>query len=132
MQTETEETITTRRSRARWLWIAVVLIPVLAAVVVLVWLEPRTPNKPPSNAPPGSAIASAPFTLRLNGKTEAVRSRAILAPLVAGQQVGTLTIVKLIPSGTRVKQGDLLVEFDQAGGDAAYCEGLLAGVYVGD
>ncbi len=42
-----------------------------------------------------------------------MRSRAILAPLVAGQQVGTLTIVRLIPSGTRVKQGDLLVEFDR-------------------
>jgi len=51
--------------------------------------------------------------LRMNGKTEAVRSRAVLAPIVAGQQVGTLTIVRLIPSGTRVKQGDILVEFDR-------------------
>jgi len=53
--------------------------------------------------------------LRLNGKTEAVRSRAVLAPMLAGQQVGTLTIVKLIPSGSRAKQGDLLVDFDRQG-----------------
>jgi multidrug resistance efflux pump len=60
-----------------------------------------------------TAPSNAIFSLRLNGKTEAVRSRAILAPLVAGQQVSTLTLVKLIPSGSRVKQGDILVEFDR-------------------
>jgi multidrug resistance efflux pump len=80
--------------------------------VVFVGLEPRRPAQT-STRQSASAISSTPFTLRLNGKTEAVRSRAILAPLVAGQQVGTLTIVRLIPSGTRVKQGDLLVEFDR-------------------
>lgn len=52
--------------------------------------------------------------VRFTGKTEAVQSRAILAPVLSGQQVGTLTIVSLIPSGSRVKQGDLLVEFDRA------------------
>jgi multidrug resistance efflux pump len=42
-----------------------------------------------------------------------VQARAILAPLLAGQQVGTLTIIRLVPAGTRVKAGDLLVEFDR-------------------
>jgi len=51
--------------------------------------------------------------VRLKGMTAAVEARAIMAPLISGQQVGTLTITKLIPSGTRVKQGDLLVEFDR-------------------
>ena len=61
-----------------------------------------------------SRIAADPLpAARLNGKTEAVRARSILAPLLAGQQVGTLTIVKLVSSGSRVKQGDLLVEFDR-------------------
>lgn len=55
----------------------------------------------------------APQSLRLKGRTEAVRARAIQAPLLAGQQVGTLTITMLIPSGTHVKQGDLLAEFDR-------------------
>jgi multidrug resistance efflux pump len=51
--------------------------------------------------------------LRLRGMTAAVQARSIQAPLIAGQQVGTLTITKLTPSGTRVKRGDLLVEFDR-------------------
>jgi multidrug resistance efflux pump len=38
--------------------------------------------------------------------------RAILAPVLAGQYVATLTVTKLTASGTRVKQGDLLAEFD--------------------
>jgi len=107
-RTETEET-TTQRHRARWIWTAGIVALVAAAVAVFMALEPRT------HIPVASAIAGsrAPLSLRLNGKTEAVHSRAILAPLVAGQQVGTLTIVKLIPSGTRVKQGDPLVEFDR-------------------
>jgi len=51
--------------------------------------------------------------LRLKGTTEAVQARAILAPLLSGQQIGTLTIVHLALNGAKVKQGDLLVEFDR-------------------
>ena len=51
--------------------------------------------------------------MRLKGNTEAVEARAVLAPLLAGQQIGTLTIIHLTPAGTKVKQGDLLVEFDR-------------------
>lgn len=51
--------------------------------------------------------------LRLKGTTEAVQSRAILAPLLEGQQIPTLTIIRLLPAGSRVKRGDLLVEFDR-------------------
>jgi len=57
--------------------------------------------------------AAPPQTLRLKGMTAAVEARSIQAPRLAGQQVGTLTITRLIPSGTRVKKGDLLVEFDR-------------------
>src|ERR1700757_20526 len=51
--------------------------------------------------------------VRLKGTTEAVEARAILAPLLAGQQIGTLTIIHLAPAGAKVKRGDLLVEFDR-------------------
>lgn len=51
--------------------------------------------------------------LRLKGTTEAVQSRAMLAPTLEGQQVPTLTIIRLAPAGTRVKKGDLLAEFDR-------------------
>jgi multidrug resistance efflux pump len=63
-------------------------------------------NSPNLAASPGT-------TLRLKGTTSAVEARAIQAPLLAGQQVGTLTITKLVASGTRVRKGDLLVEFDR-------------------
>ena len=52
-------------------------------------------------------------TLRLKGMTEAVEKRAIQTPMLAGEQSGMLTIVKLTPAGTVVKRGDLLVEFDR-------------------
>lgn len=45
--------------------------------------------------------------------TAAIEARSIQAPLIAGQQVGTLTITRLVASGTLVKRGDLLVEFDR-------------------
>lgn len=51
--------------------------------------------------------------MRLNGKTEAVRAHAIFAPVLSGQQVGTLSIIRLVPGGSHVKAGDLLVEFDR-------------------
>jgi len=64
---------------------------------------------------PGPANVPADLTqnLRLKGTTEAVLSRAILAPALAGQQMSTLTITKLAPSGSHLKRGDLLVEFDR-------------------
>ncbi len=51
--------------------------------------------------------------MRLRGTTEAVQARAVLAPLLEGAQVGSLTIIHMAPAGSRVKQGDLLVEFDR-------------------
>src|ERR1700757_4121108 len=37
--------------------------------------------------------------IRVSGSTEAVRMRTIVAPMLEGQQFGTLTITKLVPSG---------------------------------
>jgi HlyD family secretion protein len=51
--------------------------------------------------------------LRLTGTVQAIQSYTIAAPRLAGQQIGQLTVTKLTPSGTKVKQGDLLVEFDR-------------------
>jgi HlyD family secretion protein len=51
--------------------------------------------------------------MRLKGTTEAVRMRAILAPVLSGQVVGSLTLTKLTASGTNVKQGDVIAEFDR-------------------
>jgi HlyD family secretion protein len=51
-------------------------------------------------------------TLRLNGTTQASRSFVVLAPKLEGAQVGSMVVTKLVPSGTHVSSGNLLVEFD--------------------
>jgi HlyD family secretion protein len=61
-----------------------------------------------------NSLSAAPAqVLRLKGTTEAVQSRAILAPLLEGQHIPTLTIIHMLQAGTWVKRGDLLVEFDR-------------------
>jgi len=68
------------------------------------------------SAPGTTSVASRLGTdhvLRLKGTTEAIHSRAILAPVLSGQQVGILTVTHLMPAGSHVKKGDLLVEFDR-------------------
>jgi HlyD family secretion protein len=67
----------------------------------------RTAARPALPAATGSQV------LRLKGMTAAIASRSIQAPQIAGQQVSMLTITKMVPGGTRVKKGDLLVEFDR-------------------
>ena len=98
------------RSR-RWRpWMVVVAVAAVLGIVLLVVLRSKTPTIGRSAAP----VSAAPTqVLRLKGTTEAVQARAILAPLLAGQKVATLTIVHLTPAGTRVKKGDPLVEFDR-------------------
>src|ERR1700741_973619 len=94
----------------RWRWMALAAVFVVVAGVILLSLRSKTPTAAglahPSLETPGQR-------LRLKGTTEAIQARAILAPLLAGQQIGTLTIIHLAPAGAKVKQGDLLVEFDR-------------------
>jgi HlyD family secretion protein len=100
------------RSR-RFVLIAAALATAAVLIVTLFVARPTSKQNSDQHGR-RAALPTGNSTVRLNGKTEAVQSRAILAPVLAGQQVGTLTIVKLIPSGSRVKQGDILVEFDRA------------------
>jgi multidrug efflux pump subunit AcrA (membrane-fusion protein) len=51
-------------------------------------------------------------TVRVAGTTEAVRAAAAIAPRLAGQSSPTLVITHLVKGGTRVRAGDVLVEFD--------------------
>ena len=97
------------RSRRRiWIVCTVAAVVLVAALLVVVRSRTRPAAKlaSPISANPGNV-------LRLKGTTEAVQARAILAPLLSGQQVLTLTIIHLAPGGTWVKKGDLLVEFDR-------------------
>ena len=54
--------------------------------------------------------------LRLQGSIEPVRSHPVVVPRLSGGTgggPGTLVIVRLVKPGTRVKRGDLLIEFDR-------------------
>lgn len=95
-------------------WLVTVVFSALLLIAVIaanVWsLRSTSPKAPPSPRIPASSNDS---QVRLNGATEAVRMRAIVAPTLEGQKFGTLTITKLAPSGARVHKGTLLVEFDR-------------------
>jgi HlyD family secretion protein len=95
----------------RWrIWVAVaVLLFALSLVLTLVFRS----RSPLSTKQVPLTYQNPEYILRLKGTTEAVQARAILAPLLAGQQIGTLTIIHIAQAGTKVKQGDLLVEFDR-------------------
>ena len=51
--------------------------------------------------------------LRLSGTTEALRSRPIVAPQLAGSAFSAMVITRIARGGTRVKRGDVLAEFDR-------------------
>lgn len=95
----------------RWrVWIIVATSAMAVGLLLTLALRSRHAAKSSISA---SIQGRSSRILRLKGTTEAVQSRAILAPMLAGQQVHTLTIIHLTTGGTRVKKGDLLVEFDR-------------------
>ena len=99
-----------RPKHLRWIIIAIVAVAVIVGITALVATRSKTAATSTSRQ---FATSNPNQILRLKGTTEAVQSRAILAPLLEGQQVPTLTIIHLTPGGTHVKRGDLLVEFDR-------------------
>jgi HlyD family secretion protein len=99
--------VDSRRLKQR-IAIAAVIVVLIAAIGFRVLRKTARPVSQPA-----SQSSSSSRVLRLKGTTEAVNMRAILAPTLAGQYVATLTVTKLVPSGSRVKQGDVLVEFDR-------------------
>ena len=87
---------------------------VSALALVVVFVNDRTETSSIRGVALSSDTRSAQNKMiRLKGTTEAVHTRTIIAPLLAGEHVGTLTITTLAPSGSRVKRGDLLAEFDR-------------------
>ncbi len=100
------------KGRVRSILLAAVVVLVIGALV-LVSIKARRNRSSGSRPQSTNALGDATRPLRLRGTTEAVQTRAILAPLLAGQQVGTLSITKLALAGSRVKRGDVLVEFDR-------------------
>jgi len=98
-----------RATRSTVISVAVALI---VGALLFAVLRPKTASTRRSSQAAPSEFKSI-RTLRLKGTTEAVRMRAILTPVLAGQFVATLTITKLTAAGTKVQRGDLLAEFDR-------------------
>jgi HlyD family secretion protein len=94
----------------RRLWVIVAIAATVAGLILALALRNRHTGH-------GSVSVSIRDNslqiLRLKGTTEAVQSRSLLAPILSGQQVSSLTLIRLAPGGTHVKAGDLLAEFDR-------------------
>src|SRR5688572_19329459 len=67
------------------------------------------------SSPAATPAASAPAggrQIRATGTIQAVRATTVMVPQLSGQN-SRVTLVRLIPNGSRVKAGDLLAEFDR-------------------
>jgi HlyD family secretion protein len=64
-------------------------------------------------SPAGRDLTAQAGPVRLHGTVEAVRSRTVIVPRLAGQTLPNLVITYLVAPGQPVKPGDLLVEFDR-------------------
>jgi len=81
--------------------------PAVRAVIVVLALGASVAARPAGGASGNGA------ELRLQGSVEPVRSHPVIVPRLTGPGTGTLVIVHLVKPGTRVKRGDLLIEFDR-------------------
>ena len=107
METAGRDRLLLRRSR--------IAVAAIVASILILGLAPERALIPPLSVSAASTPASehSPAVLRLTGRTQAVQAQSILAPQIAGENLGTLTITFLAPAGSRVKKGDLLAEFDR-------------------
>jgi len=97
--------------RGHWIWSLAALIAVVLLALYFVRRAQSRSSHSQIGVVAGNRVSAS--QVRLTGKTQAVLSRAILAPVLSGQQFSTLTVISLIPSGSRVKKGDVLAEFDR-------------------
>jgi HlyD family secretion protein len=102
------------KRRRWWNW----FLPGFLLFILLVLFLPRFHTRAASSSSPASdttvRVIRKDFApaLRLNGTTQAARSYVATTPILEGAQINTMVITKLISSGSRVKTGDILVEFD--------------------
>jgi HlyD family secretion protein len=89
------------------------LIPILAFVLVASCTRTNGSATPAAAEPPPAAqqVQRQQRELRLTGIVEAVHSNKVTVPQIAGLG-GSLTLTRLIPNGSAVKEGDVIIEFD--------------------
>ncbi|MBZ5724863.1 MAG: HlyD family efflux transporter periplasmic adaptor subunit [Acidobacteriia bacterium] len=88
--------------------------PLAAAVplLLLVSCSRSTPSTTHAASPPPARETAPPKReVRVTGTVQAVHSFKVTVPQIQGQG-GAMTLTKLIPNGSRVKEGDLIATFD--------------------
>lgn len=95
--------------------LVLVVVAVFGIAAAGLFVHARTPE-PRSAVSSGETVVSRRDfvrSVRLSGTVEAVEATTISAPRLMGQYSNSLVIMRLVHAGTRVKPGDLLVEFDR-------------------
>jgi HlyD family secretion protein len=77
--------------------------------------DPQTPSQQGRGRDGTVAAVRRDFVrlVRLSGTVEAVQSTTVAAPRLSGPSSNSLVVMRLVRPGTRVRAGDLLVEFDR-------------------
>jgi HlyD family secretion protein len=100
--------------RRPFIWIALLVV---VAIVAGFYLFHRTQvsNQSAGETQRIARVEQRDFvrSVRVNGTVEAVETHPIVAPRLAIQNAGQLTLTKLLTTGTIVKKGDIVAEFDR-------------------
>ncbi len=97
---------TSSKHHGAWkpLFIGVAGAVLLAASIIIVHQRYSRPTIPTAKVQKGEFVESIP----IRGRIKALKSEAIYAPMRAGD----VQIIKILASGTNVKRGDVVVQFD--------------------
>src|SRR6266571_8590530 len=87
------------------------VVPILLQVLLLAGCSPSNPPVTHAAATLTTQTPRIKREVRMTGTVEAVHSSKVLVPQIFGQG-GPMTLTKLIPNGSRVKEGDLIAVFD--------------------
>jgi multidrug efflux pump subunit AcrA (membrane-fusion protein) len=74
---------------------------------------PSTSAQSPSSTGKPALAAGTPRPLRIHGTVEALDYRSVSAPRLSGPGGNQMIITRLLATGAKVKQGDIVVEFDR-------------------
>ena len=100
--------------RPRWVLVVSAIVAIVLVVAILARVRAARPDA--GNPTTRTAIVEQKdfvHRLRVHGIVEAVESHTIAAPRLSGQGLNSLIITRLVKSGSAVRQGDVLVEFDR-------------------
>lgn len=91
------------------------ILVVALSLIVAALVAPSYRGRSVSGKVASSSTSTHRFGMevRLTGTTEAVHMGSIIAPMLASEHFGTLTVIGLAPSGARVQKGDVIAEFDR-------------------